>query len=395
VLDPPFSGAVDSLGRLRSATTLATEEALVRIGLAARTIAGVRVSDQQMLWPVTHLLPALLEKVCAAQPRSNMQEWLAPLLSLGAMPDQILYITRHWSELQDPAQLFQHLKSCYANPSAISPLFISKASKSIWLYHLLMEWIKIAGKTKTAFGASRLLADLTELASDPTHQAQVERIVGEKVTWRHVETIRLGLLDWHSRASKQGFPLRDDDLARVADALARRLKKCREPDPAKDVVQVTNATIQINLEVKLLTYRHLQPVRAAIEIALSEAHIPFGDLTYLGACFAQYAKAQGTKLDPRSAGTTVIKGSNTLINWQSAHDSHTNDKKKELCGRAVALRYVWDESSKKFVPRPGVDRLILVVDGTWRQEDLDSLARAGWDHLFYPDQMDGLVQAIV
>jgi len=83
----------------------------------------------------------------------------------------------------------------------------------------------------------------------------------------------------------------------------------------------------------------------------------------------------------------------TLINWQSAHDSHTNDKKKELCGRAAGLRYHWN--GKSFVRRPGVEKLLLLLDGTWCDEDLKALLQSGWDDVFYPDEIDKLIKAIV
>jgi hypothetical protein len=85
----------------------------------------------------------------------------------------------------------------------------------------------------------------------------------------------------------------------------------------------------------------------------------------------------------------------TVINWQSATDDGKDHKVKELCGRAAALRYTWDAKAKTFVPRKGVKKLYLVIDGTWTQEDLDILARAGWDEIFYPDEMDKLAKAIV
>src|SRR5215210_2969997 len=46
-------------------------------------------------------------------------------------------------------------------------------------------------------------------------------------------------------------------------------------------------------------------------------------------------------------------------------------------GREMALRYSWDPRIQEFVPRPGVRKLILLVDGTWREGELDALARAG------------------
>ena len=63
--------------------------------------------------------------------------------------------------------------------------------------------------------------------------------------------------------------------------------------------------------------------------------------------------------------------------------------------REVALPYSWDATHKRFTPRPSVQKLILVVDGTWSREDLLALARAGWDKIFYPDEMDKLAEAIV
>ena len=90
-----------------------------------------------------------------------------------------------------------------------------------------------------------------------------------------------------------------------------------------------------------------------------------------------------------------MRVNNTLINWQSAHGSHTNDKRKELCGRGPALRYSWDTKKKAFIRRPSAERLFLIVDGTWGQSDLDALVHAGWDEIFYPDEMDRLVKAIV
>jgi hypothetical protein len=34
------------------------------------------------------------------------------------------------------------------------------------------------------------------------------------------------------------------------------------------------------------------------------------------------------------------------------------------------------------------------VDGTWKQSDLEALSRAGWDEIFYPDEIEKVVAAI-
>jgi len=107
-------------------------------------------------------------------------------------------------------------------------------------------------------------------------------------------------------------------------------------------------------------------------------------------CFAEKAGLGG-----QAGKTTVAIAKNTLINWQSVSDAGRDHKKKELCGRAVGLRYSWNAEQQKFIPRPGVKKLILVLDGTWRQQDLDALVRAGWDEIYYPDEMDKLAEAII
>jgi hypothetical protein len=50
---------------------------------------------------------------------------------------------------------------------------------------------------------------------------------------------------------------------------------------------------------------------------------------------------------------------------------------------------------KAFIRRPGIQKMILVLDGTWKQADLNALLRAGWDEIYYPDEMDQLAKAIV
>jgi hypothetical protein len=37
---------------------------------------------------------------------------------------------------------------------------------------------------------------------------------------------------------------------------------------------------------------------------------------------------------------------------------------------------------------------VLVIDGTWSREDMKVLQRAGWDYIFYPDEMAELVKLL-
>lgn len=386
---------IERSGKIKESASESLRETLVKCGLAKKSLAGIRVSDAEMLWPLISIESGLIKKICFSQPREKMWSWIEPLYGLAAIDDEIKYISDNWTKLTEPKHLYERLKICHAKPSFIAPKKIPSESKWVWLFHLLIELIKLNTRTRTGYGLAKLISDLEKHAKDSNHKKTVQDIVGTNVTWRAGSTLGLGLTDWHSTPSKQHFPLYDDDLARVAVVMANRLTECSPPDVVKDSDSIVQAIVQSNLETKIVTYRLLQPVETMIEIALDEHGLDREKLSFMEVCFSQMVKSSGIALDPRSGGTTVIRSASTLINWQSVSDAGRDHKKKELCGRVAGLRYAWDPKGKRFIKRPSIKKLILVLDGTWRQEDLDTLCRAGWDEIFYPDEMDGLVKAIV
>ncbi len=393
LLDHPDD--VDSSGRFKKGVPADVVESLKTMGLAGNSIGGPRVTDPQMLWALRSLSSDALAELHKARTIDRAAEWIDSLRTLAGVGDQLAYMAKHWSDMTTGAGLYGHLTRCHLNPHALCSAAVAAGSKRVWLYHLIVEWVKLADGTRTEFGVAAFIAALTELRSNVAHQREVKQILGRAPEWRSEETVRLGLQDWQSAHSGQKFTFKDDDLARVADALARKLKETKAPDPASDARRMTEALVQTVLEAKLLTYRNFKPFEMLLERELKKAGLVGSLEVAVRACFADAASAAGAKLDPRSSGTTVMRVKKTLINWQAAHHSHTNDKRKELCGRAPALRYSWDAKKGRYVGRPSTDKLLLIVDGTWRQDDLDALARAGWDEIFYPDEMDKLVKAIV
>jgi hypothetical protein len=385
---------LEKSGKVRISSPADLMETLIALGFAAKTIAGVRVTDSEMLWARKNISERDLKELLKARDIPRVKDWIAVLRGLATLPEQLQFLHDHWDELTRASSLFEHLKSCHANPTSIFPKKMSNSSHSVWLFHLLVEWIKLAGGTRTGFGLAKLVDDIDQLTADQTHVRTVEGIVKGDPIWHSKHTIGLGITDWHSVASKQEFAFTDHDLARVSDALARLLIKCEKPLPKTSLVLMRNSIIQTNLEAKLLTYRNFKPFEVLVGRAAKKAGKRLKSPSLLRSCFGELA-ADGIRLDPRSSGTSIVIAGKTLINWQSATDAGRGHKKKELCGRAVALRYVWDEKTRKFASRPGIEKLVLLLDGTWDDKDLASLVSAGWDEVFYPDQIDELARAIV
>ena len=385
---------VDKAGVMAKATPKSEVAMLKTLGLGASSLVGGRITDPEMLWALGGLPRAQLELLHTARTNPRMAEWIETIKGLAALEPQLEFVVNNWPSLIQTRGLFAALKQCHKSPSAVAPALIPASSRRVWLFHLLIEWIKECEGSRTSFGLGPLVEEIDRLSSDSAHRDTVKRVLGRAPNWQAKRSVELGLTDWHSSPSKQHFAFGEDDLARVADVLARRLAKCKKPSTA-DRDKLTLGIIQTVFEAKLLTYRNFKPFEVLLEAALDKAGLKGTVQPAVIACFAELATDGGVELDPRSSGTTVMRVKNSLINWQSVSDEGRDHKKKELCGRAPALRYQWDASKKRFIRRAWAQKMLLVVDGTWRQEDLDALTQAGWDGIYYPDQLDKLVADIV
>lgn len=391
--------AMDATAWPRVKLSEADAAVALSLGFASPSIKGPTISDPDILWTLGALSRDEAKAILDEQPLDRMAVWMEPLLELPRLEQQVTWIEENWSSLRDPAGLFAALTRCASNPSSLGPS-VPSGTRRVWLFHALVDVLKALSDRQQGFGLSVLLADIAALQGDTRHRKTVSALAARagvrNVKWRDDRGVSLGLGDWSNGPSAQGFPLYPDDLARIADALARRLASY--PNGALDAVKASmrDVVVATNLEARLISYRLFDPLGALTRVWLKEAGRRVTECPVEPACFSQYARsAFGADLDPRSGGTSLIRCQQTLINWQSCTDSGRDHKKKELCGRAVAVRNSWDASAKRFVARPDVKRMLLLLDGTWRDDDLSALAKAGWDEIFYPDEMDKLVKAIV
>lgn len=386
---------VNRAGAISPKASEINEETIVKLGFGRRTLKGVRISDPAILWVVQNFSQLAIDEICQDQPVDRLDVWIGPLTELGAITFQVEYCEQNWQSFLDASALHSEFLKCKDDPAHVFPSGTQFESNRVWLFHLLTEWIKIAGETRTSFGNAALMRDLTSLKSDPEHRKTVESISGVSPEWRSGDTIRLGLQDWYNVASEQRFPLHNDDLARVSDVFARRLRTCRPIRLDEDIEEIEKSIIQSNLNTKLLTYWLLQPVESVLKLVCNEANIEYERLQHLPSCFAAAVRSDGTVLDSRSTGTTVYSAGCSLVAWQTVTSAGRDHKKKEISGRGPALRYEWDPESRDFRQRDWVKNMVLIVDGSWRQSDIDSMIAGGWDHIVYPHETERLKSILV
>jgi hypothetical protein len=345
---------------------------MVDLGLVKRTIAGYRFTDSDLIWLQQSALRTvnLARLYKEASSRGFLQQ-LDTVRDLGLLEVYLTYINLHYEDLITQTGMLKHLRLLRENPATgIDTGSGVAAPKNVWLFDAIAALKKASGNLAQDFGYSQF----------GKHQNAANQKIGNMQIGAWCACF---MNQYFSR--KPGFISPPEAEEFVAMVLAETLASL----PRDQISALGNEAREYYIgkvyRATLLSHNGFDP----IEVLISESLL-HTDLVRIGSCFGELAGTKG-----QAGRTELIKTSGTLINWQSVTESGRDHKKKELCGRAVALRYSWDPAAKRFSRRPGVKKLILVVDGTWRQNDLEALVRAGWDEIFYPDQLDNLTQTIV
>mgnify|MGYP001795188480 FL=1 len=95
----------------------------------------------------------------------------------------------------------------------------------------------------------------------------------------------------------------------------------------------------------------------------------------------------------RDLGTKGILIANQIyVHWKSVSEEGRNHKVKEMYARIFQSTRTWNYHN--YVTRESPGTFFLIVDGTWQDDDLISLIKAGWSKIFYPSEMQEFVDAI-
>lgn len=346
------------------------------LGLATKAIGRALPADDEIRNAVTTLGVPAAKKVLLGAPLAGINGWLVTLRNSSYVRLMGKYVIDHFPALCDPGELERRLRALHRDPASLLAgyrLPKNWNSSTVWLFDYLMEFLKAAGQKATSYGYAQLAREVIALGYGSRSDLSAANQFGGG----------FGLSSWIQRNPKSGF--RSDLVGGCTHALAASLGKVPGTKVADTEAATFTKLVNGLIEAKLCTYKGFDPILSLIEVTLGSQR-----KHRIRSAFGERAELSGA-----ASKTTVLLSGKTIINWQSCSDAGRDHKKKELCGRASSLRYSWDAKNKKFTPRPGVKKLVLVIDGTWRQSDLDALARSGWDEIFYPDEMDKLAKAIV
>ena len=257
--------------------------------------------------------------------------------------------------------MMKALRDCFIDPDSVLGINIGlgrPSEKGVWLFDYVMTVIKAKTGKQQGYG-------YTQLGTDAGFRFEVAATGGVVIS-PFIQ--RRKLLD------KRLF-------AGVSAALAFRLKRVTKAWLSSRQVEVSRFALTGQFEDKVYKTASFDPV---LEEILH--HIPATGLsrnkrtqTFLTGHIGKGA-----------ATCDTLRVGDTLIMWQSASTQGDDHKTKELVGRIGMLRVTAGKAG--ITKASDFHHAVLVLDGTWQQDQLHRLAIAGFDAIYYVDELDKLAR---
>ena len=351
---------------------------LVDLGLVVKTLARsktvYRVVDEQLKWFIDSQHNDSYKAISPLFATSGFYDQMEKVKSIARLLAYNDYIILHYSELITVAGMEDYLSSLFLDPrTGLSMPTDVPYPKNIWIYDYISALSKAAAGKSQAFGYS----------SFATHADAASVRVGSMNVG---EWCSCFINQYFNRQS--GFSLPKTVLHYIATVLSEELTKYSPERIKKLSDEIKEEYISKEYEATYLSHRGYEPLLSLLYFS-GVATSPKQKKT-IQTCFAEKIG-----LDKRSGTVTIVHINNTIILWKSSYDGHPADKQKEIAGLATGIRYTWDKTHGLFVERPNIQKMILLLDGNWKQHHLNFLLKSGWDEIYYPDELEQLKAAIV
>jgi hypothetical protein len=170
------------------------------------------------------------------------------------------------------------------------------------------------------------------------------------------------------------------DVSKVFAGHLQRLGKARTKELLQESVRGLCEAI---FNFQMVGYRLYNPVDWLVCRELLNA----GHKVVFPASHDSFLSLKGKGNATATANLISVDNGKYWIKCQSAYDGRI-DKRKELCGRIGAMKLCYSATELK------TKRFYLVIDGFFNVEDIRLFGGAGWDGVFYYDELDILEKTI-
>jgi hypothetical protein len=304
------------------------------------------------------------EYIFAHSPMDRMEElYIRPLRRSSHSICFYQFIIDNFAGVTKPDSLRALLVKCFNNPSALLGKYhLDEIETSMWLFPTLISIIKMQGGTLQSAGLGPIVSEAGIDAVEARFQIPA---FTARDKMPNKELLNKLSVYFSSSLKRYGLVAVETTKSDALDYYRQRL-----------------------LETQLIPYRDFDPIGVLLKRELSALGLKWVHHQSHSTSAKEFA---GTSSGGTTKALEVKTNPPSLILWQSPN-KNARDKAKEFAARAACLVSRFDTESNIFVDR--CVRVFMVIDGIWDAEDVRALLRFGCEGVYYPDQLDKLLEAI-
>jgi hypothetical protein len=267
------------------------------------------------------------------------------------------WIIDNLADLSTSAGMEKALREVFANPSLA--LDREGAPSDHWLFDSMMVLLRTESGQSDGYGYA-------ELSNDT---GIVDGITGGYII----------VADFKNRIKD----LPPNLYSAIAGTFSGHLSRLGVKGISGLLAEVSGVACKSVFNFQMMNYRNFNPIDWLVSKKLKGAKIP----VLLNDAHPSFLSKQ---LKGSATSTKNIISSSSKKVWikcQSGYDGKI-DKRKELCGRIGAMKLCYD--AKGLAER----QFLLVIDGFFDDDDINLFEAAGWDGVFYYDELADLTDHV-
>jgi len=336
---------------VKSKSTVSAPSYFGLLGLSSKSLRGEKITDGEIGSAIDLLNSNTLRDLWQHHRSSttSMKQACAGILAASDCAQFHSFFLKKYSDLVTPKGMLDALNDAFDDPCYVlgeKILLRDPANSGVWPFEYAMTAIKAHSGKQQGYGYTRL-------ADDAGFRFEIAATAGVVVS------------PFIQRRKKPDKKI----LRGIATALASRISGLGLSWFKSSANEVSSFYLRGLFEDKIYKTASYDPCKRLVEMTFPKAQKIARHPTFLTT-----ADTAGT------ATTSLMKVDKALIVTQSASDAGVAHKVKELAGRSGMLR----------ASLGGKYGYALVIDGTWTDKHFGVLHDAGFDAIFYPDEMDEL-----
>lgn len=333
------------------------------LGWFQEGLEGCEIVDNELFEFCKSTSTGVVDLLCkhAQSTQPVFAGYAATLRAIGEAKLCNAWIMANFDALATTSGMEKALRAVFDNPTKTLGMVTKHPPKFRyhWLFQALMAALRFETGRKDGYGYSTL--------SEDTGIKQISAAPGTFI----------------APFAQCKKPLESNVLKAIAGAFARHIQRVGKPR----LIDLLSSSLLVQCEsvfkFQMMNYQFFNPIEWLVAARLKRESLPFAwpstHESFLNVSDGEIASSTGNLI---SVGKQKV-----WIKCQSAYDGKI-DKRKELCGRVGAMKLCYTAEELKKV------RFYLVLDGFFEDVDLKLLSEAGWDGIFYYDELDALVSFV-